>query len=281
MRQVRAALVMLVMVLGALGMIGVTTARAAGPVCALPADLTTPHEEAPTDREPQRVLPIGSYTLSLIWMPEKCRKGDEEDCALYRQTQRSSGRTDGFTLHGLWPDGTGAEWPQYCKAAPVLPAKVIAEHACATPSPQLLQHEWTKHGTCMAGYTPDRYFDLSNRLFAGIKAPNLWALSYKRQTAASVSDAIARANPGMTGDMMRLNIDKQGWLKEVWFCLDTKFKPQACPATQGGARGDEAVKIWRGGRSGSYRSSRRDYGGRSYGYRSGGSGYGYRGYGGY
>lgn len=256
MLRVRAAIVMLAAVFAALG---VSAVRAAGPSCAIPGALPAPHVEGPTDREPQRVLPIGSYTLSLIWMPQKCRKGDEADCALYRESVKNGGRRDGMTLHGLWPDGTGAQWPQWCKPADLLPAKVISEHVCATPSPQLLQHEFAKHGTCMTGYSPHRYFDLSNRLAAGVRIPDLRALSYRHQTAATVSAAIAAANPGMTAEMMRLNLDKEGWLQEVWFCLDKAFKPQTCPATQGGARGEEKVLIWRGGKSGEADGERRRY----------------------
>ena len=151
MLRVRAALMMLAAVVVVL--VSGLAHAAAGPTCTIPANLPVPHEEGPTERDPQRVLPIGYYTLAMIWMPQKCRKGGD-DCDLYQAT--GYGRRDGLTLHGLWPDGKGREWPQYCAAAPVLPAKTIAAHLCATPSPQLMQHEWTKHGTCMQGYTPDR-----------------------------------------------------------------------------------------------------------------------------
>jgi ribonuclease T2 len=212
----------------------------AAPSCDVPANLPTPHTEGASDREKQRLLPIGSYTLSLIWLPQQCR-GDGEGFACGNK------RTASFVLHGLWPDGKDKDWPQWCKAAPVLPAATIAAHYCATPSPQLLQHEWSKHGTCMSGYTPDRYFALSNKLFDGFVQPKLRPLSYHDQTAASVQKAIADANPRMRADMMRLFLDKKGWLKEVWLCLDTNFKTQACPASQGGAKSEAKVLIWRGG----------------------------------
>lgn len=217
----------------------------AAPSCSIGAELPTPHSEGPTEREPQRVVPIGGYTLAMSWMPQYCRKGDAAECALYRT---AGTRRDGLSLHGLWPDGRAKDWPQYCAAAAILPARTIAAHACATPSAQLLQHEWSKHGTCMAGYTPDSYFDLSNRLFAGVRVPQLRGLSYRPQTVASVTRAIAAANPGMTADMVRLNLDKQGWLEEIWLCLDTRFKTTSCAATKDAARGNDKVLIWRGGR---------------------------------
>jgi ribonuclease T2 len=215
----------------------------AAPSCDVPPTLATPHVEGPSNREPARMLPIGSYTLSLIWLPQQCR-ADREGFAC------GGKRRADFVLHGLWPDGKGKDWPQWCKPAPVLPASTIAAHYCATPSPQLIQHEWSKHGTCMSGYTPDRYFAQSNTLFDGFVAPNMRALSYRRQTVASVQRAIADANPGMRADMVRLNLDKKGWLREVWLCLDTRFKYKTCPAHQGGAKSDDRVMIWRGGREG-------------------------------
>lgn len=211
----------------------------AAPACEIPAALATPRPEAASDRDPVRVLPIGSYTLSLIWLPQECRGHAGFDC--------TKARTAGFVLHGLWPDGQAKDWPQWCKPAEPLPVATLKAHYCATPNPQLIQHEWAKHGTCMAGYTPDRYLTLSNRLFAGIVQPNLRSLSFRPQTAATVQRAIARVNPGITPDMMRLNLSKKGWLQEVWLCLDTRFKPQRCGADQGGARPEDTVLIWRGG----------------------------------
>jgi ribonuclease T2 len=224
----------------ALGMALIGAPALAAPACDVPSNLPTPRIEGPSTRESARLLPIGSYTLSLIWLPQQCRSDREGFACGNRQAS--------FVLHGLWPDGKGKDWPQWCKPAPVLPAATIAAHYCATPSPQLIQHEWAKHGTCMSGYTPDRYFTQSNSLFDSFVSPNMRGLSYRRQTVASVQRAIADANPGMRADMVRLNLDKKGWLREVWLCLDTRFKYKTCPVQQGGAKPGDRVMIWRGGR---------------------------------
>lgn len=255
MQRIRAAIFLLAAMIGLVAWGG---SHAAPPACTMVAGLPAARQEGPSEREPRRVLPIGGYTLAMVWMPQRCRKDGQADCALYTASLRGgSGRRDGLTLHGLWPDGTGKEWPQWCAPAPPLAKRTIAAHVCATPSPQLLQHEWAKHGTCMAGYTPDRYFALSNRLFADLRAPRLRALSYRRQTAAGVARAFAVVNPGMTADMVRLNLDKEGWLEEIWVCLDTRFDARRCPLTQGGAHGDERVLIWRGGGGGGESRPRR------------------------
>lgn len=212
----------------------------AAPMCAIPTPLPQPRIEGPSPREPQRLLPIGGYTLSVIWLSQDCRRSNGSlDC-------RAGAGKDGFVLHGLWPDGPGKDWPQWCEtSAPLRPATLRA-HYCTTPSVQLAQHEWTKHGTCMAGYDPDRYFAQSRRLFDGLRMPNLRAFSYNPTTAAAIQRAFADANRGMHPDMLRLNVSRDGWLEEVWVCLSRDFRWKKCPSTAGGARPGTSVRIWRG-----------------------------------
>jgi ribonuclease T2 len=219
-------------------MIGTVFAMAATLACQAPSRLPQPHPEGPTADQARRVLPIGSYTLSLIWTPEQCRAGADSngegiDCNAAR----------GFVLHGLWPDGKGREWPQYCKPAAILPPATVKAHWCATPSAQLLQHEWAKHGTCMAGYTPDRYFGTAERLYRRLRAPAMTTLArLPNLTVAQFSAAYVSANRLPAGSV-RLNVNKRGWLQEVWVCLDTKFQARRCPVHQGGAAPDRKLRI--------------------------------------
>ena len=121
------------------------TALAQSAQCSPPAQIARPDLEGPTAKEPKRTLPIGSYTLALSWSPQYCSTAKGGRSAI--QCGGRNGRF-GFTLHGLWPDGFGKEWPQYCRAANLVPRQVIRQNLCATPSVQLIQHEWAKHGTC-------------------------------------------------------------------------------------------------------------------------------------
>ena len=207
-----------------------TAAFAVGPGDPPPPNLPVPHAEYPGE-QPVRVVPVASYTLALIWTPQHCLRavGGAESF----QCNRDTGSR--FVLHGLWPDGEGKSWPQWCAAAAILPKKVIAAHYWATPSPQLMQHEWAKHGTCIAGATPDTYFDQSNRLFYGLRLPDMRKLAEAPTTESKFVQAFAAANPGMEPDSIRLNLDKQGWLQEVWLCLDTAFQSIHCatPAQPG------------------------------------------------
>lgn len=210
-----------------------------GPACEIPAELPRPMLEGPTAREPRRLLPIGGYTLAVSWTPEYCvdRGSSPQD-----RIRCGASKPFGFTLHGLWPDGEGALWPQYCAPTRLVPEAVIREHLCSTPSPQLIQHEWEKHGTCMAK-APAEYFAKSGELFGALRFPDMAAYSGRTMRAADFQKAFADANPGMAPDQMRLNIGRSGWLEEVWLCLDKSFRHRACPAHQGGAEPDQIVRI--------------------------------------
>jgi ribonuclease T2 len=201
------------------------------------------HAELPSNEQPVRRVPTTGYTLSLIWTPEHCyasqkhaQGGADAECA--------APSAHGFTLHGLWPDGAGPNlWPQYCHPVGLLTDAQIAAGSRATPAPQLLQHEWAKHGSCMTN-DPVSYFTLEDRIYDGIHAPDMAMLSHRRGLAVSdFQSAFAAANPGMTADMMRLNLNKDGWLEEVWLCLGLDKRPRSCPAGQGGAQPGDRVKV--------------------------------------
>lgn len=217
-------------------------AEAQSQQCRIPAQLPTPHPDLPSASQPRRVLPIGGYTLALTWAPEYCHGNSKDETARFEC--RSGNRFD-FTLHGLWPDGVGAEWPQYCAATPLLPASIIRRTVCSTPSPQLIQHEWAKHGTCMA-VTPDAYFARSTGLYGKLRFPDVRALSRRSLNAGQLAAAIAAVNPGLPSNAIRVTINKRGWLDELWLCLDKRFAYTACHTHSGGVEGATSVKVWRG-----------------------------------
>ncbi len=213
--------------------------------CSVPSQIERPRPDLPSPSQPRRVLPIGSYTLAITWSPEFCRTRADDPRNAF---QCGGSNRFGFTLHGLWPDGEGKDWPQYCTSTPILPPAVIARNLCVTPSAQLLQHEYAKHGTCM-GVSPAAYFDESRTLFRKLRFPDMMALSRRPSlTAGQLAAAIARVNPGITPQSMRITTNKRGWLDEVWLCLDQRRRYTACPAQQGGVTPGTRIKIWRGGR---------------------------------
>ncbi|MBB4609364.1 ribonuclease T2 family protein [Sphingomonas yabuuchiae] len=212
--------------------------------CTAPRGVQSIRPDLPSQSQPTRVLPIGGYTLAITWSPQFCRDPKGNSSFQCGGTNRF-----GFTLHGLWPDGVDKDWPQYCRPTAIIPQAVVRRHICATPSAQLMQHEWAKHGTCMSGYSPARYFQRSNALYYGLRFPDMDGLSRRNGlTAGDLATAFAAANRGMTADMMRVTATREGWLDEIWICLNKAFRPARCPAHQGGLSPNAPLKIWRGSR---------------------------------
>lgn len=211
--------------------------------CVPPGKIPRPHLEFATPEQPKRVVPIGSYTLAITWSPGFCRANAEQKDSKFQCGGRNR---FGFTLHGLWPDGVGKEWPQYCKRAGLVSDTVIRQNICATPSAQLIQHEWAKHGTCMPN-TPAEYFGKARRLYDAIRYPDMAALSRQTLTVAQFKTQLAAANPGIPTGSMRVTLTRQNWLDEVWLCLDTKLRYERCKPNSGGSPDAALVKIWRGG----------------------------------
>ncbi len=207
--------------------------------CEVPADLPRPMLEGTSRAEPRRLLPIGGYTLALTWSPQRC--ASRMTSPMDKVRCDGAAGAFGFTLHGLWPDGEGAQWPQYCTPTRLVPDKVIRQHFCSTPSPQLIQHEWEKHGTCMSK-TPDEYFAKSGKLFSELRFPDMAGFNGKTVKASAFREAFAKANEGMRADQLRLNVSKDGWLEEVWLCLDKTLGRRSCPV-QGEAAADRLIKI--------------------------------------
>ena len=205
--------------------------------------LTRPHAELPSAEQPARNVPITSYTLALSWAPEYChgargQRAADPECRL--AVQRA-----GFTLHGLWPDGAGQDrWPQYCHPVTILSEAQLRAGVAATPSPQLLQHEWAKHGSCM-GSDPVAYFTEERRLYGQVALPDMRALARRRALrAGDIASAFARANPQLPASAVRVHANKRGWLEEVWLCLDRRRRFAACDAYQsGGAQVDAPIRI--------------------------------------
>jgi ribonuclease T2 len=216
--------------------------------CTMPTTVGRPRPELPGADQPARVLPIGGYTLALTWAPEFCH-GKARNASMRFECggRRGGGNRFGFTLHGLWPDGIGKDWPQYCTAAALLPSRLIARHLCSTPSAQLLQHEWAKHGTCMQT-TPTDYFARSTGMYAKLHYPDMDALSRKAVTAADFRRAMASVNPGLPASAIRVTANSRNWLDELWLCLNRQFGYVRCKANTGGLSDTATIRIWREGR---------------------------------
>ena len=205
--------------------------------------IAPPHAELPSASQPARNVPTTSYTLALTWGPEYCFAARGARAADPQCRDRAS--RAGFTLHGLWPDGDGPnQWPQYCHPVTILSDAEIHAGQAATPSPQLLQHEWAKHGSCM-GKDASAYFGEEGRLYRSVVVPDIAGLARRRDlTAGDIQQAIAAANPRIPAAAIRVTANKRGWLSEVWLCLDRQRRFQPCGRGQeGGLDAGAPIKV--------------------------------------
>ena len=227
-----------------LAVVTTTHAHAQAWQCRAPVSLPRPQIEQVSRAEIRRT-PVAGYTLALSWSREYC-KGKAG-----RGMQCDSSIGDfGFIVHGLWPEGRGRDYPQYCRSAAVLPPAVLTQNICMSPDVKLLQHSWAKHGTCMSR-RPETYFKAARVMFGAIEFPDMDRLSrqYKNGTPLTVgglTKAFADINEGLPANALRIKTNGRGWLQEVRVCLAKNFKPRRCPAHMQGARDAAQVKIWRG-----------------------------------
>jgi ribonuclease T2 len=209
-------------------------------------------------RAPERVSPgpaprpdgpvvrtaVARYTFALSWSPEYCRTR-QRDPGNALQCSGRSGRF-GFIVHGLWPEAASGRPPQWCATTPRPSSATLRANLCMTPSPRLLEHEWAKHGSCMAK-RPDGYFRVAAVLWNGLRLPDMERLSRQPGlTAGDLRTALVALNPGWRSDAIAVDAGHSGWLREVRLCYGRDFMPRTCPRGQGGARNTAALKIWRG-----------------------------------
>lgn len=216
-----------------------------GATCTVPADYAMPHPVPPPAGQVRRTR-ITRYTLALSWSPGHCARDNrtdaDDDSGADMQCSGAAG-SFGFILHGLWPETDGRDWPQYCAPTRVIARQTLDQHLCMTPSPQLMQHEWAKHGSCMAR-TPEAYFDRASSLYSRVAMPDMRSMAARRDlTAGDVRAAFAAANPGLARAAVRVMTTRSGWINEVHLCLDQRFRYTPCPAWQSGAPDDIRVRI--------------------------------------
>lgn len=210
--------------------------------CRVPKQIEQPQPPRPDG--PRRDTPITGYTLAISWSPEFCRGGRAAQDPHNYQCNGSIGRF-GFILHGLWPESSPGRYPQWCSLTPRPTEAELKANLCMTPVPWLLEHEWAKHGSCMAK-SPAAYFQTAQALWKGINLPDADRLS--RQPDLTVGDlrrAFVALNPGVPLAAIGVRTGN-GWLREVQLCYDRRLRPAACTAAKFGPGGNVPLNIWRG-----------------------------------
>lgn len=169
------------------------------------------------DLGPQPPGRFDFYVLSLTWVPGFC--ATHQDPAECR-------RDLGFGLHGLWPESMNG-YPSDCSSDP-LPADVRATYVGLFPDPEMIDHEWSKHGTC-TGLGPAGFFQETQSLLGSTTIP----ADYRRRAnirpadAAAVKAAFLAANPNLSAGSIVLACARQR-ISEIHICLGRDGSPRVC-----------------------------------------------------
>ncbi|ANU06815.1 ribonuclease T2 family protein [Paraurantiacibacter namhicola] len=226
----------------AAGLLSPLHAAAQAYQCRVPQSGVTVPDIRPQGRP--REMPTEGYTLALSWSPEYCRfrKDSRRDA---RQCSGQGGRF-GFVVHGLWPDGPGDRWPQWCPNRRDLQAEEARRNMCMIPDARLQARQWEKHGSCRFS-RPETYYKVTRILWNSLRWPDFDRLSRKRGlTAGDIRETFAQANPYWEPEHVGLKLNSRGWLQEMRLCYGADFMPTRCEAHQFGPPGSARAKIWRG-----------------------------------
>ena len=167
------------------------------------------------------------YVLALSWSPTYCLGGDG---SRQDDPQCSAKRPYGFVVHGLWPQYEKG-WPESCNinGSPRVPSDLRQSMLDIMPSERLISHEYQKHGTC-SGLSAKGYFDLTRRLYQSVKVPPKYAgLTRELQvTIPELKRDLLAANPQLRPDMLFIDCERGGRLREVRICFSIDGKPASC-----------------------------------------------------
>jgi ribonuclease T2 len=160
--------------------------------------------------------------MSLSWSPTYCLTHSSD------QTQCGGTKGYGFVLHGLWPQYAHGGYPQDCATPQHLTAEAVSYGEKVFPSPKLISHEWSRHGTC-SGMSALDYFKTADQALVSVHVPSEFDAPRKtlQMSAPDILQAFTKANPGMETNALSANCSGPE-LSEVRVCLSKDLKPQAC-----------------------------------------------------
>jgi ribonuclease T2 len=161
------------------------------------------------------------YLLTLSWSPSYCllHPGDRYQC---------QGRGFGFVLHGLWPQFNSGGYPEGCASNVDLDGEAEAVGRTLYPSPELMRHEWQRHGTC-SGLDAAEYFRTADRALAVLHVPARFEAPRADQRLApdQILEAFRVANPNLPPHAMTVACNRAA-LSEVRLCLTQNLLPRPC-----------------------------------------------------
>ena len=164
------------------------------------------------------------YVLSLSWSPQYCASngtGDPGQCG--------GGRKFAFVVHGFWPQYEHG-YPHDCAAGGSVSQEIISRMLPLMPNSKLIQHEWTKHGTC-SGLSQDKYFETIEQVYSGVTIPPDFKAPLRNIeiSPAKVKSEFVSANSAMPPDSFRV-LCQGRFLSEVRICFTKDLHGRACAA---------------------------------------------------
>ncbi len=164
------------------------------------------------------------YVLALSWSPEYCN-GRPSD------PQCTGQRHFGFVVHGLWPQFSNGTWPASCSNGPGLsnPSQMLD----IMPSPALIQHEWTTHGTC-SGLGADGYFALLRKAFETLHIPSRFVAppQYILISPQQLKQAFEQSNPALHDDSLVVGCSGGKYLSQMEVCMSKRLQPIPCTSAK-------------------------------------------------
>lgn len=160
------------------------------------------------------------YLLTLSWSPTFC--------LTHKDDTQCSGKGYGFVLHGLWPQYANGGWPESCPPLTTLSAAETSKGLTLFPTKKLLDHEWSKHGTC-SGLGAMGYLDAADKAVATVNIPaelQPFSTSYYFE-AQEIADLFRKSNPGIPADGIAV-ICSGPELSEVRVCMGKDLQFGAC-----------------------------------------------------
>jgi ribonuclease T2 len=165
------------------------------------------------------------YAMALSWAPAFCATHDDPvECA--------PGKRAGFVLHGLWPQYSKG-YPQSCSTERLSDADRV-RYAALYPSPNMITHEWSKHGTC-SGLPPAAYFALSEKLRGQLAVPPAYLRPAQpvKTTVADFAATFRAANPRLPDNAVLPFCSANGrFLNEIHACYDKSGAAMSCGAAE-------------------------------------------------
>jgi ribonuclease T2 len=203
----------------------VRTLLASSLVCLL---LAAPAEASAKKKKAAAAANFDYYVLVLSYAPDFCDqptgRKDPRECG--------PGRRLGFIVHGLWPQNENSRGPEFCSTVSPVSQAIIQATLKYMPVDSLIQHEWTKHGSCTGMIAAD-YFGALRKARDEVNVPpdlNQPAQSLQL-SPAQIEAKFAAANPKFPKSAIHTACYRNGELQDVRVCVNKDLSPRACSSS--------------------------------------------------